>query len=206
MIGFYDYTVILTLLSLVSSVLGMMQAVAGNIGKAIIFLALSGLLDTFDGKVARTKKNRTNNEKLYGIQLDSLVDVVCFGIFPILLCRCMGLQTGWDTALFCLYGLCGVIRLSFFNVLETNRQMKPNAEEKVYHGMPITLIAALLPLAYLLNFVLSPAAFAMVLRAVMLAAAVLFVVDFRLKAIRNWQIATLVVLVGIAVFAAVRFS
>ena len=206
MIGFYDYTVILTLLSLVLSIIGMTQAVTDHFGRAILLLALSGLLDGFDGKVARTKKNRTDDEKLYGIQLDSLVDVVCFGIFPILLCFRLGLQTGWDVALFCLYGLCGVIRLAFFNVVETNRQMKPNAEEKIYHGMPITSIAVLLPLAYLTIFVMAPTAFTMVLRSVMLVSTVLFVVDFRLKAIKNWQIACLVVLVGIAAFAAVRFS
>ena len=59
MIGFYDYTVILTYISLASSILGMISACYARIGWAIFFLGMSGLLDTFDGKVARTKKNRT---------------------------------------------------------------------------------------------------------------------------------------------------
>ena len=57
MIGFYDYTVVLTFLSVLTSIFGMTQAMDGHFRIAIVCLALSGLLDTFDGKVARTKKD-----------------------------------------------------------------------------------------------------------------------------------------------------
>ena len=79
MIGFYDYTVVLTYISLMCSVFGITQAIGGHYRTAIICLALSGLFDMFDGKIARTKKNRTDDEKLFGVQIDSLCDVVCFG-------------------------------------------------------------------------------------------------------------------------------
>ena len=79
MIGFYDYTVVLTYISLVCSIFGMTQAISGRFRTAIVCLALSGLCDMFDGKIARTKKNRTEDEKLFGVQIDSLCDVVCFG-------------------------------------------------------------------------------------------------------------------------------
>lgn len=69
MIGFYDYTVVLTLLSLASSVFGMAQAMDAHFQAAIFCLALSGLCDTFDGKIARSKKNRTDDEKLYEFSL-----------------------------------------------------------------------------------------------------------------------------------------
>lgn len=59
MIGFYDYTVVLTFLSILTSVFGMTQAMDGHFRIAIVCLALSGLFDTFDGKVARTKKDRS---------------------------------------------------------------------------------------------------------------------------------------------------
>lgn len=67
MIGFYNYTVILTYLSLVSSALGIYFASGiGESGShpeyAIVCLMLSGLFDMFDGKVARTRK-RTDEEK-----------------------------------------------------------------------------------------------------------------------------------------------
>lgn len=86
MIGFYDYTVILTYISFASSISGIFLATRGHFNWAIFCLAFSGLCDMFDGKIARTKKNRTEDEKRFGIQIDSLCDVVCFGVFPIVLC------------------------------------------------------------------------------------------------------------------------
>jgi CDP-diacylglycerol--serine O-phosphatidyltransferase len=71
-IGFYDYTVILTYLSLISSVLGMTRAIHGDYKLAIFCLAFSGICDAFDGRVARTKKNRTEMEKNYGIHVHLL--------------------------------------------------------------------------------------------------------------------------------------
>lgn len=91
MIGFYDYTVILTYISLASSILGMISACYARIGWAIFFLGMSGLLDTFDGKVARTKKNRTEDQKRFGIQIDSLCDIVCFGVCPVIICWFSGM-------------------------------------------------------------------------------------------------------------------
>ena len=86
MIGFYDYTVILTYISFASAVSGIFCASTGHVRWAIVFLAFSGLCDMFDGKIARTKKERTEDEKNFGIQIDSLCDVVCFGVLPIVLC------------------------------------------------------------------------------------------------------------------------
>ena len=84
MIGFYDYTVILTYLSLVSASCGIMVALSGS-GHPYIgtfFLLFCGLCDAFDGKVARTKKNRSQEERSFGVQIDSLSEVVAFGVLP----------------------------------------------------------------------------------------------------------------------------
>lgn len=62
MIGFYDYTVILTYISFASSISGIFLATRGHFNWAIFCLAFSGLCDMFDGKIARTKKNRTEDE------------------------------------------------------------------------------------------------------------------------------------------------
>ena len=80
MLGYYDYTVVLTYVSLVISIVGITNAIQGNFRIAILCLAVSGLCDMFDGKIARTKKNRTEEEKRFGIQIDSLCDVICFGV------------------------------------------------------------------------------------------------------------------------------
>ena len=81
-IGFYDYTVVLTYMSLVSAVLGMVFAHKGLFGAAMLCLFFSGFCDAFDGTVARTKKNRTDTERKFGIQIDSLSDLIAFGVLP----------------------------------------------------------------------------------------------------------------------------
>ena len=90
MIGFYDYTVILTYLSILSGTTGIILCLNG-IGHpylGMFFLLFSGLCDTFDGKVARTKKNRTEKMKKFGIQIDSLSDLIAFGVLPACIFRC----------------------------------------------------------------------------------------------------------------------
>ena len=111
MIGFYDYTVVLTYISFAVSTIGIFCASTKHIRWAIFCLAVSGLCDMFDGKIARTKKNRTEDEKNFGIQIDSLCDVVCFGVFPIIICYKLGMDKIYSMAILVLYGLAGVIRL-----------------------------------------------------------------------------------------------
>ena len=92
MLGVYDYTVILTYISLMVSIGGMLFSLNGDCRMALVCLAISGLCDMFDGKVARTKKDRTEVEKRFGIQIDSLADIVCFGVSPAILCYRMGMR------------------------------------------------------------------------------------------------------------------
>ncbi len=122
MLGVYDYTVVLTYVSLMVSVGGMMFAVSGHLHLGVMCLAISGLCDMFDGKIARTKKNRTEVEKRFGIQIDSLSDIVCFGASPAVLCYCFGMRGVISVAILMFYVLAGLIRLAWFNVMEEQRQ------------------------------------------------------------------------------------
>ena len=168
MIGFYNYTVILTYMSLISAITGMMFAHAGVFGAAIFCLALSGFFDMFDGKVARRKKDRTDDEKLFGIQLDSLCDVVAFGAFPSYLCYCMGVQGRLGFLAVMFYCICGVIRLAYFNVIETNHFFSEEEHEKVYYGLPITSAAVIFPLVYLLKGIFTASAYNAILTVLLL--------------------------------------
>lgn len=151
MLGFYDYTVVLTYISLGISIFGITRALEGDFKVAIFCLALSGLCDMFDGKIARTKKNRTDDEKKFGIQIDSLCDVVCFGIFPIMICYCLGMKEPVGVAVLILYGVASVIRLAFFNVTEEKRQAETCEVREYYQGLPITSMAIILPFLYLIR-------------------------------------------------------
>lgn len=197
MIGFYNYTVVLTYLSLVSSLVGMMFTVNGHYKTALVCLALSGLCDMFDGKVARRKTDRTDDEKNFGIQIDSLCDVVCFGAFPILLAYCLGMKGFIGIAILAWYGVNGVIRLGYFNVMETKRQEETEEVRKYYSGLPITSIAIILPLAYMLKMVVGHS-FVLLLHCTMLMVGTLFVVNFKVKKPKNSTLTIFVIVVALA--------
>ena len=180
-IGFYDYTVILTYLSLASAFVGMSFAHQGHFTAAVICLFFSGFCDAFDGTVARSKKNRTEDEKAFGIQLDSLCDVVSFGIFPAFLLYCMGVQNLLGVIFLCFYCICGVIRLGFFNVMEAKRQQVETGCGKEYRGLPITSMSMILPLAYLLRLILPGKVFRWLLYILPALVGFLFILDFRVK-------------------------
>ncbi|SFG02897.1 CDP-diacylglycerol---serine O-phosphatidyltransferase [Lachnospiraceae bacterium C7] len=199
MIGFYDYTVILTYVSLICTSFGIVQAVEGNFTIAVYCLAASGLCDMFDGKVARSKKDRTSDEKLFGVQIDSLCDVICFGVFPSVLCYRMGMNGLLGSIAIAYYLVCSVIRLAYFNVLETNRQQVEEGVNKYYHGLPITSISIFLPIVYLFSLHFVPfGAWGYVLFALLFIVGSLFVIDFRLKKPTNRQLASFVALVAVA--------
>lgn len=200
MIGFYDYTVVLTYISFTSSIIGIFCAVTGHPKWAVFCLALSGLCDMFDGKIARTKKNRTEDEKQFGIQIDSLCDVVCFGVFPIVLCYELGMRRIYSMAILVLYGLAGVIRLGYFNVMETKRQQETSENRKYYQGLPITSMSVVLPLLFVVSLILPGYHwFLYALHITVVVVGILFVADFKFRKPTNKELAVLVGIVGVAV-------
>ena len=180
-LGVYDYTVILTYLSMLSALAGILLSGKGMEGAAVPCLMLCGLCDAFDGSVARTKKNRTEDEKNFGIQIDSLCDAVSFGVFPALLSCRLGLDGVVGLAICGVYCLCAVSRLAFFNVQEAKRQQQETGCRKTYRGLPVTSISIIYPLVFLFRGVLPGGAFRVLLHLVMAVTAFLFVLDFSVK-------------------------
>ena len=147
LIGFYNYTVIATYAALIFGVFGIYSAMKGDAFMAIVLLLLAGSLDMFDGKIAKTRK-RTADEKHFGIQIDSLCDLVNFGVLPTAIGWSLGLRGFGFTVLFALYVLTAQIRLAYFNVDEFNRQNKTTEGRKFYTGLPVTSSALLFPFVY----------------------------------------------------------
>lgn len=193
-IGVFDYTVILTYMSLISAVFGMTQAIHGDYKMAIFCLAISGICDSFDGRVARTKKNRTKDEKAFGIQLDSLCDVICFGVFPALICYLLGVRGLLGLTIVSFYCVCAVMRLAFFNVLEEKRQQTEEGGNKTYRGLPVTSISIILPLTFWLQFLIPDLAFLILLHVVLSLVGFLFILDFPL---RKPSLRTTIILIGV---------
>ena len=204
-LGFYSYTVILTYIGLISSVYGMTQALEGRFRVAITCLVISGICDMLDGRVARTKKDRTEDEKKFGIQIDSLCDLVCFCVFPAFLGYGLGLRGFWGTSAMCLFGLAGVIRLGYFNVMEEKRQQETTEARKVYQGLPVTSIAIILPVVYLLRPYIGTLAYLRTLIGVMLVVAVLNVSNIKVKKPGNKMIAVFIAVALVIIGKLLKF-
>jgi len=177
MIGVYDYTVILTYMSPVSAGIGMLFAVNGRFSAAVMMLILSGICDMFDGAVARTKKGRTEDEKAFGIQIDSLCDLISFGVAPAVIGY--SIAPAANRFLFyaveILFPLCGLIRLAYYNVQEANRQKQTDDKRRYFTGVPITTSAVLFPALYLFYGILPENVFAWVYLVCMAVLGVLFI-------------------------------
>ncbi|MDY3845301.1 MAG: CDP-alcohol phosphatidyltransferase family protein [Eubacteriales bacterium] len=174
MIGIFDYTVILTYISLLSAGTGIIVSLHGNGHPywGIFFLLICGICDLFDGKIARTKKNRTEMERNFGIQIDSLSDMVAFGVLP----ACIGVSVLWnsrflnevvginDRVWYCiilkillfsvlmLYMLGALIRLAYYNVTEEERQKTEGGKRKYFIGFPVTISTFIFPLTMVLQY------------------------------------------------------
>ena len=144
MIGIYNYTVILTYVGMLIGFIGITCTLKGKIHVALTCLVLCGICDMFDGKIASTKQ-RTREEKLFGIQIDSLSDLVCFGVFPALIVYVFDTR-GLSMFASAIYLLFALIRLAWFNVDESQRQDKEEGRRKHYLGLPVTTAAFIFPI------------------------------------------------------------
>lgn len=220
MIGVYDYTVILTYASLISGILGIVTSVTGT-GHPVLglfFLMLSGVLDAFDGRVARTKKNRSDIEKNFGVQIDSLCDMICFGVLPITIglarLRVSGILTEivshknyeGNYALLILfiiiaifYVLAAMIRLAYFNsTIELREQGSKELGYSYFIGVPVTSAALVFPLVMVVQLITGKD-MVIVYFILMLILAIAFLANIRIRKPGKIGLA-IIILIGIAEF------
>lgn len=204
MIGFYNYTVILTYMAVMSGVIGMTQLLSGKLTIAVICLMISGGCDMFDGKVARMKKDRSERERIFGIQIDSLSDIVCFGIFPALFNFTVAKMASPSLALNIVssfvsgcFAVAAVARLGYFNVVEEERQRETTENRKNYQGLPVTSISMILPVIYIakkyIEQLTNAVTYSVVLNIILLVVGFLFIFDFKMKKPNNREVAFIVV-------------
>lgn len=102
---------------------------------AAFFLLPSALVfDVLDGYVARIDKKR---QSVLGADLDSLADVISFGVAPAVLGFTLGLRGGWDMAILTYFVVCGVSRLARFNVTSAALSDAATGKVKYFEGTPI---------------------------------------------------------------------
>ena len=149
-IGKWNRSVIITYFGMISAVAGIVFAITlKNVNYAYACLMVAGVCDLFDGAVARRVK-RNEEKKAFGVQLDSLVDVISFIALPIAVFVASGLNSLWFLPLFAVFAVSGIARLAYFNILTADSE----APIKYYTGLPVTYSALIFPLINLLRYVI----------------------------------------------------
>lgn len=176
-IGVYSRSVILTYLGAAAAIFGM--TMAHSLRVALCCLIIAGVCDLFDGKAA-SMCDRTEREKEFGVQIDSLADTVSFVVYPVIMCKLFIFKGGppYIKVLFfvacALYIIAGIGRLGWFNVISKE-------ERGVFHGLPVTSIAIIFPIFYLIFFAFGRPFNTVSAVVLLLVISVLFVTDFKFK-------------------------
>ena len=144
-LGYYNKSVILTYIGAISAVIGMAFSLSGKMKYALICLIVCGVSDLFDGMIARRCK-RTDEEKEFGIQIDSLNDMVSFALFPVIISLSMGFDAWYYIAVYSFYVLASITRLGFFNV-----SASIESETKFYTGLPVTFASLIVVCMFIIG-------------------------------------------------------
>ena len=142
--GVYLLPNLITSASLFGGFYSIICSFDGQFENAAIAILVSAVLDGLDGRVARL----TGSSSSFGVEYDSLADLVAFGLAPGILIFTWALRPfgryGWLAAF--LYVVCGALRLARFNVQVTT------IESKRFNGLPIPAAAAMVCTTVLLFF------------------------------------------------------
>ena len=147
MLGFWNKSVYITYLGAFVAVFGLLFALhEGNIDYAFVGMIIAAVCDMFDGKVARHIKNRKEIEKDFGVQIDSLADIICFITIPAITLYLCGMNEIYQLIFLAFYVVCGIIRLAYFNVAMSDK----NKAIEYYQGLPVPMSVLIFGLVWLL--------------------------------------------------------
>lgn len=167
-----DFPNICSLVGLLCAVLAIYFAILGNFPLAIIGMLWAVFFDWGDGIIARRMKGRTDEFRAFGVQLDSLIDIVSFGICPAILLMSYGEFSPWFLPGAFVIVAASAIRLSYFNVFGL-------IDDSTYMGMALDNNIIILGFVFLFDGVFSQTFFSIMLYAICMCMAVLNVAPIR---------------------------
>ena len=156
-----DLPNICSLAGLLCAVLGIYFAILGRFPLAMIGVLWAVLFDWGDGIIARNMKGRTDGQRSFGGQLDSLIDIVSFGVFPAVFLLSYGHFNPWFLPGAFLVVAGAAIRLSYFNVFGL-------LDDKTYVGLALDNNMIILAFVFLFEPLFSHAVFAIILYALLM--------------------------------------
>ena len=167
-----DLPNVCSLAGLLCAVLGIYYAILGKLPVAIIGILWAVVFDWADGIIARSMKGRTDHQRAFGGQLDSLIDVVSFGVFPAVFLLSYGKFNPWFLPGAFLIVAAGVIRLSYFNIFGL-------IDNKTYMGLALDNNVIGLAFVFLFEGFVTQSAFAIILYALLMGSAALNLAPIR---------------------------
>ena len=155
-----------SLAGLLAALLGLFFAIRGVYPAALMALLWAVVCDWSDGLIARRMNRRTADQRAFGAQLDSLIDVVSFSVAPALLLLSVGRFSPWFIPGALVLLATGVVRLSYFNVFGL-------LNVSTYRGLALDNNVLVLALLFVFEPLVGQAAFAAVLYIVLMVLAAL---------------------------------
>ena len=151
-----DLPNICSLLGLLSAVFGIYFAIEGYFLASVIAVLWAVLFDWYDGIIARKMKGRTKEQRDFGGQLDSMIDIVSFGILPAILLLSYGNYSVWFMPGAFIIIATSTIRLSYFNVFGL-------IDSKTYKGLALDNNVLILAFIFLFESFFSHATFSIII-------------------------------------------
>ena len=151
-----DLPNICSLAGLLSAIIGLYYAVLGNFPVAIIGMIWAVFFDWYDGIIARRMKGRTDEYRAFGGQLDSLIDIVSFGILPAVFLLSYGEFSPWFLPGAFVIVATSAIRLSYFNVFGL-------IDDSTYMGLALDNNVIILSFVFLFNGFFSQTVFSAII-------------------------------------------
>ena len=179
LLGFYNYSIIATLVGLTVSMLGVCFSVFWLLPQVSVYcLLIAGGIHLMDGKIAKTKM-LTPEEAGFGRLLDLISDFAAFVLLPLAIAFGSGMDNAWFLPFLLIYLLAGLIRLCYLFVTDAERKETGGRHRQVHIGLPVGAVALILPLFYLLRGAM-PLAFPWLLGLLMLALSAGFLFRFKM--------------------------
>jgi phosphatidylserine synthase len=172
-----DLPNICSLAGLFSALLGIYYAILGDFKYAMIAILWAVLFDWADGIIARKMKGRTDHHKAFGPQLDSLIDIVSFGVFPAVFLLAYGSFNPWFLPGAFLIVATSAIRLSYFNIFGM-------IDGKTYKGLALDNNVIILAFLFLFESFFSHTVFSVIIYALLM-----FMLIFNLAPIKTYKFA-----------------
>lgn len=184
-----------SLAGLFSAVLAIYFAIVGNFPAAMIALVWAVFFDWSDGNIARRMKSRTDQQRKFGGQLDSLIDIVSFGVCPAVVLLSYGNFSPWFIPGAFIITAAGVLRLSYFNVFGL-------AGKSSFQGLAIDNNGIFLALIFVFNSFISASSFTILLYIAIVTLATLNVAPIRTPKLSsgNWYYAIVLYTLVITLF------